>query len=160
MSDEYETSMSVPLDSDGFLRRECPTCEREFKWFASPEGADGGANRDATPMPEGGYYCPYCAVQAPGDAWFTKQQLEVANAIVMQEFVEPELKKLDAAARRASGGFVEIKVERDELEEPQELTETDDMRRVDFGCHPDEPVKVLDEWTGPVRCLICGQPAS
>lgn len=30
--------MSDPLDSDGFLRRECPTCEREFKWLPSCEG--------------------------------------------------------------------------------------------------------------------------
>lgn len=44
--------MSVPLDSEGFLRRECPTCEREFKW--KPAGED----EEATPAPEGGYFCP------------------------------------------------------------------------------------------------------
>jgi hypothetical protein len=38
MSDDDVTlEMSMPLDSDGFLRRECPTCEREFKWFSTPE---------------------------------------------------------------------------------------------------------------------------
>ena len=56
--DEKSTQMSVPLDSDGFLRRECPTCEREFKWFNSEEGR-------GEPVPEGGYVCPYCAIQAP-----------------------------------------------------------------------------------------------
>ena len=30
--------MSSPLDSDGFLYRECPICEREFKWLHTPEG--------------------------------------------------------------------------------------------------------------------------
>jgi hypothetical protein len=25
--------MSLPLDGDGFLRRECPKCERQFKWL-------------------------------------------------------------------------------------------------------------------------------
>ena len=29
--------MEIPLDSDGFLRRECPTCEREFKWLLHRE---------------------------------------------------------------------------------------------------------------------------
>ena len=33
-----------------------------------------------------------------------------------------------------------------------------DMARVDFECHPTEPVKVLDDWDKPVSCLICGQP--
>ena len=159
VSDEYETSMSVPLDTEGFLRRECPTCEREFKWLPSQQDSDA-EDREATPMPEGGYFCPYCAVQAPGDAWFSKAQLDLAKAILMQEVVEPELKKLDDAASRTSGGFIEIRVERDEPEEPQPLTEADDMRRVDFTCHSSEPVKVLDAWTGQVHCLICGQPAS
>src|ERR1039458_3701595 len=80
VSDEYETSMSVPLDTEGFLRRECPTCEREFKWLPSQQDSDA-EDREATPMPEGGYFCPYCAVQARGDAWFTKAQLDVAQAI-------------------------------------------------------------------------------
>ncbi len=33
--DEVSFRMTIPLDSDGFLRRECPTCEREFKWQPS-----------------------------------------------------------------------------------------------------------------------------
>jgi hypothetical protein len=33
------------------------------------------------------------------------------------------------------------------------------MRRVDFLCHPAEPVKVLDDWGRPVHCLICGESA-
>jgi hypothetical protein len=35
--------------------------------------------------------------------------------------------------------------------------EPNDMRRVDFRCHPAEPAKVLESWTEPVHCLICGQ---
>jgi hypothetical protein len=30
------------------------------------------------------------------------------------------------------------------------------MRRVDFRCHPEEPVKVLDDWNRSVHCPICG----
>jgi hypothetical protein len=50
-------SVPMPLDPDGFLRRECPTCERQFKWMAATEEDEG------TPQPEGGYYCPYCVIQ-------------------------------------------------------------------------------------------------
>jgi hypothetical protein len=28
---EISIPMSLPLDTDGFLRRECPNCERQFK---------------------------------------------------------------------------------------------------------------------------------
>jgi hypothetical protein len=42
---------------------------------------------------------------------------------------------------------------------PEPLTESDDMIRVDFVCHPTEPVKVLEDWANPVHCLICGSPA-
>ena len=154
MSSERQLAMSLPLDSDGFLRRECPTCEREFKWLASEE-----AGAEADTVPEGGYYCPYCAIQAPADAWWTPAQLELAQSIVQREVVDPELKKLERSMRdlsRRSGGFLSasMKIERDP--EPHPLVETDDMRRVDFECHPREPVKVLDDWTRDVHCLICG----
>jgi hypothetical protein len=73
MSDEVQLSMSLPLDGDGFLRRECPTCEREFKWLPSPDQLEegNGESRAAAPdaQPPEAYYCPYCAVTAPPDAW-------------------------------------------------------------------------------------------
>jgi len=142
VGEEKTTSMALPLDSDGFLRRECPTCEREFKWLAAT-GDD-----DATPAPDGGYFCPYCSVQAPPDAWFTPAQLERARATVAHDLVVPELKRFER-----QGFEVEINAP-----EPEPLTETDDMRRIDVYCHPEEPVKVLDDWDRPVHCLLCGTP--
>jgi hypothetical protein len=154
MSDEIEIQMPLPLDSDGFLRRECPTCEREFKWLYSEES-------DAAPE-DGGYYCPYCGVQAPTDAWWTKSQLDFATGIATKEFVVPELEKfqrnLSQMARR-SGGLLDFKPGRLDVDEPDAPVEVDDMRRVDFPCHPSEPVKILEDWTRPVRCLICGKTA-
>lgn len=43
-------------------------------------------------------------------------------------------------------------------EEPEPLTEDDDMTRVDFACHLSEPLKIADDWGQPARCLICGEP--
>jgi DNA-directed RNA polymerase subunit RPC12/RpoP len=140
--DEVALSMEIPVDSDGFLRRECPTCEREFKWLPSLAGED-----EASDIADGGYYCPYCGVQASADAWFTKAQLELAERIVQAEVVGPMLRKF---AHGTSG----------QAEEPEPLTEGDDMRRIDFTCHPSEPLKVLDDWRQPVRCLVCGQPSA
>jgi hypothetical protein len=159
--------MSLPLDGDGFLRRECPTCEREFKWLPSPgpETDEAVVARATEPVeaPDG-YYCPYCAVTAPPDAWLTKAQVAAAEAIVQRELVDPEFHKLEREIdhlKRRPGGLIgiEVRLERDEPEPVPELNEPDDMRRIDFICHPMEPVKVLDDWDRAVHCLICGEPA-
>jgi DNA-directed RNA polymerase subunit RPC12/RpoP len=140
--DEIALSMEIPVDSDGFLRRECPTCEREFKWLSLPSGEEA-----ASDMTDAGYFCPYCGVQAPADAWFTKAQLELAEHIVQAAVVNPMLRKF---AGGTSG----------QSEEPEPLNEDDDMRRIDFACHSSEPLKILDGWQQPVHCLVCGQASA
>ncbi len=148
--------MSVPLDSDGFLRRECPTCEREFKWLPAPE------DQEAAEPPDGGYFCPYCANQAPADSWFTQAQIERATAILSRDVVDPMMERWTDDVNRSNrgSGFVSISASYESnAPEIKELSESNDMRRVDFSCHRDEPVKVLDDWAGAVHCLICGSPA-
>lgn len=155
--DEVTLGMSVPLDSDGFVRRECPTCEREFKWFANTDN-----EAESAEAPSGGYFCPYCAIQAPPDAWFTQAQIELGENVVSREVVGP---MLDGFTRdlnqigRGSDGTLKVSASYDAPDEMDALTETDDMRRIDFVCHPSEPVKVLDDWDGQVHCLLCGEPA-
>ncbi len=146
-------SMTIPVDSDGFLRRECPTCEREFKWLPASE------DDDAVGMLDGGYFCPYCGVQAPEDAWFTDAQLALARSITEAEVVEPMLSKFaDDIARTFRGaGMTTQSGPRRQADEPEPLTEADDMTRVDFACHLSEPLKILDDWHEPAHCLICGQ---
>jgi hypothetical protein len=155
MMSEFELSMSVPLDSDGFVRRECPTCEREFKWlWAEDTGSD--AEPDA-------HYCPYCRVQSPADSWWTKAQLEHAQDVAMREVVGPELKSFQrslAKMARESGGLIRVQGDKIVMDEPSPLDETDDMRLIDFPCHPSEPVKVADDWAKPVYCLVCGEPTA
>lgn len=149
---EVQIPMSVPLDSDGFIRRECPTCERELKWRPTPDGEEGA------PTPEGGYFCPYCAVQAPPASWWTKAQLEAAEAKIHNEIVKPMLDDFGKSLERASSSHVRFTSKPAERAAEPQLSESDDMRRVDFSCHPSEPVKVLEGWDRPVYCPICGQP--
>lgn len=156
--EQVELGMSLPLDSDSFLRRDCPTCEREFKAFVDPDEDDDGGSDSVE-----GYFCPYCGVQAPTDAWWTQAQLGLAESIMTTRVLDPALKELGDAFKdvgRSSGGFVQASVEYDEHEESDPLTEDDDMRRVDFGCHPTQPLKVMDDWRKPVRCFICGETST
>jgi hypothetical protein len=147
-------TVSLPLDSERFLRRECPTCEREFKWLHSEESEAEGA-------PHAGYYCPYCAVQARPSDWFTKPQAEYLSAVGAHEFVGPVLQDM----RRSFEGLnrpdsmLKVSVKTSVPEMPEPLSEDDDMRRVDFECHPGEPVKVLENWERDVHCLACGKVA-
>jgi hypothetical protein len=69
--DKVTLGMTISLDSDGFLRRECPTCERDFKWRPS----EGEAEEAVESANDAGYFCPYCGVQAPVDAWLTSAQV-------------------------------------------------------------------------------------
>lgn len=143
--------MAVPLDDDGFLRRECPTCEREFKWFNSPDG-------EGEPVPDGGYYCPYCQVQAPADAWWTQEQLQLAENRAARDILGPELDRTSRDFnRRNQGGFLRLSMNYEKPDEMEPLVEANDMRRVDFDCHGKEPLKVLDNWTRPVHCMICSK---
>jgi hypothetical protein len=154
MTDEINLSMSLPLDADGFLRRECPTCGREFKWFA-----DQAQDSLSEPVPDAGYHCPLCDVQAPEDSWWTQAQAELARDIAAKAVLGPEMEKLADTITRSGGGMIEMRMDVPDLPEPRTLSESDDMRRVDFECHPSEPVKVPDDWTAVVHCLICGAPA-
>jgi hypothetical protein len=147
--------MSIPCDADGFLRRECPTCEREFKVLPTPDG------EIPVPVQGGGYFCPYCSVQA--SSWWTTAQRELALSLTKSRVVDPIMKKFsDDIGRigRDSRGIISAKVNYPSGPEPQPLAETEDMVRFDFNCHPSEPVKVLDGWTGTVHCIICGGAAA
>lgn len=127
--------MAISLDSDGFLRRQCQACSREFKWLPS-ESSD--------PSPDGGYGCPYCRARAE-DFWTDEQRSYLAG----------QAGKVFLGHLKTEGWSVEGHPL------PAEPHEPDDMVRVDFGCHSTEPVKVYEEWAGsqPVYCIVCGGPA-
>ena len=57
----------------------------------------------------------------------------------------------DLARTFRSAGMTTRSAPRRQFGEPEPLTEADDMTRVDFACHPSEPLKVL-VMTGASRC--------
>lgn len=147
---DVSIEMSLPLDNDGFLRRACPACGREFKWLHTEIDDDVGEAAD--------YLCPYCGVSAAADQWWTGAQAAAIEAAVMNEVVEPEIEGLRrqlGAINRESGGLLSMGIEIDREKVPP-LLEGNDMARIDFACHPDEPVKIVASWAGPVYCLTCG----
>jgi hypothetical protein len=150
---EFSIEMSLPLDSNGFLRRQCPACDREFKWLHTE--SDGATEEN---LESQSYFCPYCGGGAPADEWWTQDQLAAIEGAVFDEVVEPEVDKLRRQASdigRSSGGLLsmDVTVQRDEVP----VLHEGDMTRIDFDCHPEEPVKVVESWVEPVFCLTCGK---
>lgn len=147
-----EIPIELPLDADGFLRRECPHCEREFKWHHGPT--------DATPpdlTTPAIYWCPLCGESAPLDQWWTKPQVEYQQDAVagpLHDFVVDELR---AAIKPARNDFLRFEVETGERPDaPDPLVEPDDMVLIEPPCHPFEPVKVPEDAKAPFFCLLCG----
>lgn len=152
---EIRLNATLPLDSDGFLRRECPNCERQFKWLPGPNTQEDEEEcREASES----YFCPYCYEEAATHAWWTKEQLEYTRALVLTESVVPRLRRFQRDVRKLSqpGGLIQLDVRLPSLERRDQMVETDDMVRIDFPCHPAEPVKIDETWESDVACLVCG----
>ena len=111
VGEDHEFSIELPLDSDGFLRRECPTCEREFKWFPSTETDDISESESL----DDAYFCPYCGIRST-EAWLTKDQAQLVESTIQAEVIAPELKELQRGVdeiNRSSRGLIGIEVSLD-----------------------------------------------
>lgn len=148
MGDDIRIPVQLLLDNDGFLRRECPNCEREFKWFHHLEGDPDGEHVDQ-------YHCPRCGGAAGPDTWWTPDQLAY-----MRSAAAPEIERAISDAFRGVKGL-KVSPNRNfqlDIDNPGQLTEPDDMVIVEPPCHPNEPLKVPEEATSRVYCLVCGAP--
>jgi hypothetical protein len=149
-----DISMSLPLDNDGFLRRECPHCVGQFKWHHGPANEEGKQQ----PAPTS-YYCPLCGQPARPDSWWTQEQLDYAQGtavpVAMRE-VEQAMKDAFKGVSSKNMKF-DFKGGIDTPNAPSALVEPDDMVIVTSPCHAYEPVKIPEEASGPFHCLVCGQ---
>lgn len=148
-------SFTVPLDADGFLRRKCPNCKQEFKWYS---GRAAGTPDDWADPPV--YWCPLCGETAQHGAWWTPAQLEYGMASAAPEIQDQAVEEL----RRGLGGnrgFLRFEVTPgDRPPTPDPLAEPDDMVIVEPPCHPWEPLKVPEDGRTRFHCLACGQEFS
>jgi hypothetical protein len=148
-----EIEVSLPLDGDGFLRRECPHCLRRFKWH------DGPANEEAESQPvPSAYHCPFCGQPAGNESWFTTEQVEFLDAAAAPAIAQLLDDQLDKVFRGASSKHVKFKRtgRMEAPPHPDPLAEPDDMVIVASPCHGYEPIKVPEDASGPLFCLVCG----
>ncbi len=129
-----ELEIPIPRDQDGFVRRQCPRCERVFKWRVSDDERDNPRNRTEN-------FCPYCGIASPTDEFWTNEQVEALQSAAG-----------DAALRDLALRGFKVSM----TPPPPPLVEPNDMDTVASPCHPTEPVKIIESWDGPIYCLVCG----
>lgn len=169
-------NVSLPLDEDGFLRRECPLCRREFKVRPTPdemrtiveESTHALLSNEADAVPEspeeaqvGDNWCPYCGQQAKHDSWWTEEQLEylrvfarnVAARLINEHLLGPLRRSLGGSAH----GPVTVTFRGADVPEQEAwmAPEPNDMERVSLPCCTRE-LKVDADWDQPVHCFFCG----
>jgi hypothetical protein len=143
-----EIEVSLPLD-EGYLRRECPTCERQFKWHHGPVDE---AEHDGQEHHE--YFCPYCGRGAGPDEWHTGEQVE----FYLSAAAGPAIQEVSDALADAFRGSNKMTYKPGSIDHdhPAALHEPADMVIVEPPCHPKEPLKIDEHWTEAVHCLLCG----
>lgn len=145
-------SVTLPLDY-GFLRRECPDCERQFKWHHGPTDV-----RPADAVDPPVYFCPYCGASAPVGHWWTTEQAEHLGQLGTEEIGRALSDAFRDLGRRNRNSLIKFKVKPSAGSEPPDLMhEPHDMVVVEPPCHAWEPIKIADEWAGTLYCLVCGE---
>ena len=167
MSD-IQVPISLPLDKDKYLRRQCPLCSRQFKirvedselesmYRQFAKGFLSAENQEEDSEDRDECYCPYCGQVSSADSWWTDEQSKFINDHVEDVFAEivneQLLKPLGRSARRSK--FLEVKTTPLKKKTPWMSPEPDDMRDFKLLCCK-RGLKVLEDWKDSICCYYCG----
>lgn len=131
--DQYELSVSIPNDADGFRGQECPVPDCAPGYFKVRPGT-GLSGQSVS-------YCPYCRKGAePGD-FFTTEQIRYAKDIVKREAFRgvgsmmKDALGLDSSGRRKlMGGFLSLEISVETPQEAPVFRPFDEELRRDVRC--------------------------
>lgn len=145
---ERGMSISIPLDSDGFLSLECPFCEERFKLSAGEVEGD-----DVSEI-----YCPICGLTDEPSNFKTKEVVDAINVAFQNmayDFLNDEMK---AWERRSRGNkLMTFKAGPPIKHEPEVvLIEDDSLDIHTFDCCKRRAkVRAIDEAL-ILKCPYCG----
>lgn len=170
---DIKFNISIPLDEDNYLRRECPNCKSEFKILISDDelnqqiqslldnylsdNTDISDDEDII-KEEIEYFCPYCGQSSNSSNWWTQAQLDyamvfiknIANKIINENLIR-ELKKMSS-----SSNFIKFTGNELKYTEPWIAPEENDMEIFKLPCC-DEMLKLIpDKIISNYYCFYCG----
>jgi hypothetical protein len=127
---EVKFAASISTDRDGFYRRACSSCGREFKTEVDPSdlqwalaaqcrrmglevGGEGGEETRASII-----WCPFCSHEDANSEMHTAGTIEYLKRLVYREYVLPQMNRLFSGLEdsirggsRTKGGFLSISLE-------------------------------------------------
>lgn len=168
MSD-MEMKVSIPLDDDGYLRKECPLCLKQFKVLLTEEEKNDFVNNaiklymvqdekiESEENMDLEHTCPYCGQKAPSDGWWTQEQAEFFRTIAENMAADLVNETLVKALKGMSNDL--FKVDANEMEKKKVWMhpEINDMTVFNLDCC-ERKIKIEDGWNGTVYCFFCGFP--
>lgn len=142
--------IALPLDDEGYLRRKCYDCRRQYKVVDTP-GEDAP---DDFEVPDA-YRCPYCGQAAPHDDRLTRPQIDYIQLVARGE-VPDDVDDVDLESLLAEHDLTTAPSE--EFEElPPSIQERDDMVGATAPCHPFLGFQVIGLWQLKLHCMLCGE---
>ena len=166
MSSPQRLEVVLPRDASGFVRRQCPSCQRIFK--TRPSRFDSRAlHRRLVALfpfenPHEGYEpvptwtCFYCGHQADADEWLVRDHVAYLESLARSLANHVRYEQLSHVSRTLAQNprptFVAVAP--DALPEGMP-EEPEDLRPLHLVCCGDE-VKSLWDWDGPFYCPRCG----
>ena len=176
-SNTVSFSVSLSTDREGFLRRECVSCGREFKtevdsseltWALAAQCERAGLQVGMTGSdePPSVLRCPFCGHEAPGTDMHTRDTVDYMKRLVYREYVVPTLNRFTAdleksfGRRGRSGGLFSVSMEFKASREiapvrPMHGPESPDMKIIRFLCCG-KRIKVPEAWWDVPACSYCG----
>ena len=173
---EIVKSIQIPLDEEGYLRRGCPFCMKEFKILPEKEELDNSTPKNVDnymieeeeydkedESSENEFFCPYCGQRAPEGHWWTQEQLDHINTItqnIMADLINDNLiNPLKRNFRGSSSDMISMNFEGNEIEQENEWasSDLDDMEIFELPCCHTK-IKIEDGWKDTVYCFFCGFP--
>ena len=162
----HVSRLELPRDADGFVRRECPQCQRDFK--TRPSRQDAGilqrrlvslfpfenAHESFDEVADG--WCLYCGHRAAADEWLTPAQQAHVESLARAWANHVRYEQMAHVSRTLGVNprptFISTAPEALPGPMPQDA---DDQRLIPLLCCSDE-VKALWDWEGPLHCPRCG----
>lgn len=176
-------SMPFSLDRDGFFRRSCPNCGRDFKTKADPadmssilqpafqriEDEIGGislSSVDGQQTSPQHISCPYCNHHAESGDMLTVEFRQYFKRFIVREYVLPSIHRMFSGfsdgikeSSRPMGAFgIKVSFDYDSTLPPRPISgpEPPDMMPVDLLCCG-KSIKVRDGYFAINRCPYCGE---
>jgi Zn ribbon nucleic-acid-binding protein len=169
-------NISLPLDSDGFLRRECPLCKRQYKIETSLDERKSIIQKEIEYYlvqnnivekqdeidEDIAYRCPYCGETSSANSWWTEEQIEYIHIFPYNYMAETINEQFDDWKRNFSGmgnSLISLKFDYKKMpyKEPWISPEIDDMVIYVLPCCKIR-VKLEDKPIDLVYCYKCGFP--